>query len=104
MSLNDNIEPISEQTANELFDVIKRAHHMAVISNDSINKSIESLRKHYERIALYESLRQTYFIIIYSEKINKAMFLTRWYWKKKLNKAEIKLNKVEEWLNKFNNK
>ena len=104
MSLNDNIEPISEQTANELFDVIKRAHHIAEESNNIVPLFVNSVKIYNELRARQYALHYSYLVFIYSEKMKKATFITRWYWKKKLNKAEIKLNKIEEWLNKFNDK
>ena len=98
MSLNDKIDPMPEQTANELFEVIKKAHNIANESNEKMDLLVNSVKKYcILRIQEY-ALNCVYLTFIYTEKMNKATFITRWYWKKKLNKAEVKLEKIEKYL------
>ena len=39
-------------------------------------------------------------IFIYKNKLEKATFITRWYWQKKLAKTEKRLDELEEYLKK----
>ena len=98
MSLNDEIQPISEETANELFNAIKRANEMAIIQNEQMQILMNRVNKHCIFVAQTKSLNCVYLLFIYENKLEKATFITRWYWKKKINKTEKRLEELEEYL------
>lgn len=83
--LNSEIEPISEETANEFEKVLKDVRDFAK------KEDTQNFRKHL----IFDFILKTLQIkLVYeSERYTKyccnfgfATFITRWYWKRKMNK------------------
>ena len=92
-----DIEGISEETANELISIFKESINTksCFISNVKIFINTKLTAK---QIELQLKLMK---LMIYD---NKATFLTKWYYKKKIQKTEYQIKSIEKAYSLINDK
>lgn len=97
--MNEPLTLVSEETANELLLAFQRVQeesgNMFAEWEQAINDTWKSELQRFELLAGLCSLRQN----VYRYKLNKASFITHWYWKRKLYKALIALRKYNHGIN-----
>lgn len=98
MSLNDEIQPISDEALQGLIDALANLSVEATDCADAAEKLTQSVKKSYMLMAENVALSCVYSLFIYENKLEKATFITRWYWKKKITKTEKRLEELEKYL------
>ena len=78
--LTDEIKPISEEMANQLIKAFEDCNKATAELHEKVEEFIVSACQ----AAAVEMVGR---VVKYAEKCVKATFLTRWYWKKKFDKA-----------------
>lgn len=93
-TLNSEIVPLSEEAAKQLADAIERANKAQQELNDQLPVWTDCIFRMVE-----DELAAKMLIAV--EHFAKASFLTRWYWKRKVEKSRTALEEAhkvfEEW-------
>lgn len=92
--LKQTIESISEEAAQALIDAFERSTEA---TRELANKTLEMM----ESIAQNTVATSAWNYAKSVEKYIKATFLTRWYKKRRVEKARKKLEDTIEWYNKW---
>ena len=86
-SLKDDIKPVAEETAAALAKAFSEAYEATtVVGSDTIREACKKL-------AIMAACTR---ISGYMKKLSDATFLTRWYWLRKISKAEDHMAEMVE--------
>lgn len=99
-TLSSEIEPLSEDVAKGLADAIEEA-------NAAQEDFIEQLPGLCDGVLRTVETEMAVKTLSYAERFAKASFLTRWYWKRKVEKSRSAFEEThkafEEWRGKYAN-
>ena len=75
------MQEITEETANELIDQFSKANNQMAIAGQEFEKLAENISK----MAMQLLIQNHAYIV---RKFLRSSFLTKWYWKKKMDKSQ----------------
>lgn len=87
------IDRLSEETAQQLIDVMDKGLKASKELGDTfINQMDQTLTSMITAEGAVRALN----VALHTVKLSTAYFFTRWYWKRKLVKAELKLKSFNQ--------
>lgn len=99
-TLSNEIKPLFEETAQQLADAIEDANKATQEIYDLLPEFTDNIFRRVEEEMLAKMLTA-------AERFAKASFLTRWYWKRKVEKSRSAFEEThkafEEWRGKYAN-
>lgn len=89
--MDQSINPITEKTANELCEAFRAC-------NESMKMFETSFEQVYKSLVDYALSEAKANIALYKVKVYISNILIRWYWKRKLRRAEVCLSNLENFI------
>lgn len=88
-TLSSEIEPLSEETAQQLAEAIEDANKATQEFYDLLPEFTDNI---FRRVEEEMSVK----MLTAAERFAKASFLTRWYWKRKVEKSKAALEETHK--------
>ena len=93
--ITDPIQPVSEQTANELSEQMRKLAETIPFQHEILKDVYATMIKSAYKSMLINSATLRAMSCIYEYRLECSFRITRWYWKRKLDKTNEQLEKVE---------